>query len=305
MVSWITRGLRVGWRLLVATVEAWFVDHASLMAAALSFYSLISIAPLLIIVLYVSSFVLGPQQVQQGVASGVAVLLGDAAAQVLGSLIERAAVQGAGWMATAVGTAIVLYGSMRVFAELQRALRVVWRNPEETPSGFRLLQYLSTHLFSFLLVIGAGLLWLLGIVGSTALSAVARWLREKVPASAGLELATLIHGAASVLLLSAALALIYRLFSEGRATWRDVWPGAVLTAVLLTVGQKLIGYYLANQMARSVYGVAGSAIAVVFWFYYSWLIFFLGAEFTKVWATERQRIRQDCDPRDGGAVSAS
>ncbi len=292
MLARIARGLRIAWRLVVATVDAWYTDHASLMAAALAFYSLISIAPLLILVLAAASAIWGPHEVQENVAAGLAVVLGGAAADFLRNLIGRAAREGSAFTATVVGAVVVLYGSTRVFAELQRALRAVWRNPEETPEGFQFLRYLSQHLLSFGLVIGAGILWVMGMVGSTVLTVVDRWLRGAVPTSAGLNLAPLIHLGASVVLLTGAVSLIYRLFSEGRATWRDVWPGSVLTALLLTLGQKLIGAYLGKMMSNSVYGVAGSAIVVVFWFYYSWLIFFLGAEFTKVWATERRVIRE-------------
>jgi membrane protein len=278
-------------KLLVETVHAWQRDHASLMAAALSFYTLIALAPLLIIVLSTASLWFGPEEVQEQVLRGAAVLLGARGAELLDSVGEGAHLRGGGLAATLVSLGIVIYGSTRVFGELQRALAVVWRRPDLPDEGFHPLRWLRTHLFSFLMVIGAGLLWLIGVVSATVIAGLGAWMSDRITLPEGLVLARVVQPIASVLLLTLALAPLYRFFSQGRACWSESWLGAMLTAVMMTAGQKLMGMYLGHRTISSVYGAAGSLIVVVLWLYYSWMTFLLGAELTKVATVLRARRR--------------
>jgi len=277
--------------LLVETVNAWQRDHASLMAAALSFYTMISLAPMLIIVLSVASLWFGPEEVHARVSRGAAVLLGTQGAALLDSVGDGARLRGGGITATLVSIGIVIYGSTRVFGELQRALAVVWRRPDIPYEGFHPLRWLRVHLVSFLMVIGAGVLWLAGVVSSAVISGLGAWMTDQIALPDGLVLARYVQPIASVLLLTVALAPLFRFFSQGRACWSESWLGAVLTAVMMTAGQKLIGMYLGYRTISSVYGAAGSLIVVVFWLHYSWMMFLLGAELTKVSTMLRARRR--------------
>lgn len=283
-MPWWSRGPRAAWRLLRLTIEAFLEDHASLMAAALSFYTLISIAPLMIILLSVAASIYGPEVVQGSASRGMTTILGTDVSDLLEALIDSAALAGTRWAVSLLGLGVVVYGATRVFSELQRALRVIWRDPEKPPPGFHPLLMIKTYLASYLMVIAFGALWFVGIFSATIIAAVETWMTDRLPEE--LRLASITHTVASIALITIAVALVYRFLSGGRAYWTDVWIGAGLTAALITIGQKLIGTYLGFKTISSVYGAAGSLVLVLFWFYYTWWIFFLGAEFTKVYATE-------------------
>jgi membrane protein len=249
------------------------------MAAALTYYTLISVAPLLIILLTLAGFFFGPEQGAGKVASGLAALVGPEGVALLDRWVHRAGGEASRWFATMIGLGIVFYGSTRVFSELRRTLRVIWGFPVRMSKRARLLDILRANLISFLMVVGIGLLVLAGILSSTIISAIGTFLNHRLPEA--LELARLIHSTASVALLGLSLVLVYRFLPGKGVRWRDVWGGALLAAILLTLGQRALGFYLGNTTIRSLYGAAGSVVVTLFWFYYSWMIFFFGAEFTK------------------------
>ncbi len=277
---------------------AWDQTHASFMAAALAFYSLISIAPLMILLLFAAGSVFGPEEVQRNVLRGLEPIVGAQGAELLRGLSASAYSQGQRWVASLIGLSVIAYGSARVFLELQRALHVIFHDPQQPrqvwtgPLWLRIaraaLFWIRTQLLSFVMVLGVGVLWFVGIVSSTAISAVGAWVGDHVPET--LRFASLIHLVASTVLLTLTVGLVYRYLPLRRPRWHQVWPGALLTAVMLTGGQKVIGTYLGYKTITSVYGAAGSVVLVIFWFYYSWLVFFLGAVFTRVYAL-RARAR--------------
>lgn len=271
--------LRARLNLLREAYRGWRKDHASLMAAALTYYTLISVTPLLIILVTVAGFFFGRDNGEGMVASGLQTLVGPEGVAVLQSLVHRAGGERSRWMATVIGLVIVIYGSTRVFSELRRTLHVIWRIPVRFSKRARALDLLRAHFVSFVMVIGIGILWLAGMLSSTLISAVGTFLRENLPENLGL--ARLIHSITSVILLGISVALIYRFIPGKGVRFREVWSGALLTAVLLTFGQRVLGFYLGSATIRSIYGAAGSLIATLFWFYYSWSVFFYGAEYTR------------------------
>jgi membrane protein len=290
MLERASRGVRRFRKLLVETVHAWQRDHASLMAAALAFYTMVAVVSLLIIALSIASRWYGPDEILRRVEQGGGVLIGPAATETLlqsplGSVPES------GLAATLVSIVIVIYGSTRVFGELHRSLSVIWRRPDLPPEGFHPLRWLRRHLFAFLMVLATGALWLIGIVSSTAITALGAWARDRIDLPRGLGFASIMQPIASVVLLTAALSLLYRFLSQGRACWSESLLGAALTAVLMTAGQKVLALYLRHPALESVYGATGAILVIAFYFYYSWMIFLLGAEMTKVATALRARRR--------------
>ncbi len=269
------------WALLRDTYRGFSRDHGSLMAAALSFYSLVSVAPLLILTLTIAGpLVRGGDAGSQLVRSFRPILGQDAADFLRHLLAEANLAPSRGW-ATAAGIAVVVYGASRVFVEMQRSLGIVWHGVGGS-HRLRMSALVGRQLVSFLMVLGAGLLGLAGLVASTAISAVAAWMQHRVPH--GLGVARAIHLSASLVLLSATIMIIYRLVPRARLRWSDVALGALLTAIMTTLGQRAFGWYLGRTSWTSIYGAAGTVVILLFWFYYAWVIFLAGAEFTKAWA---------------------
>ncbi len=288
-------------RLLIDAVRAWRHDHASLMAAALSFYSLVSIAPLLIVLVALAGTIYGPHELAGVVDRGIAPWVGPEATELIGDLVRAAAPLGSRWTATLIGLSIVLYGSMRVFAELQRALTAIWYGPRAAAAPVHSWHAVRKQLFSFAMVIGVGALWLVGVVASTAIAAIDGWLEGRV--SPALESARLTHTGSSMALLTLSLAVVYRVLPRGEARWKAVGVGALVAGLLLTAGGKVIGFYLGITTIRSLYGAAGSLVVIVFWFYYSWLVFFLGAELVKVLTRNGAGVSRKRSDRPGRNVA--
>lgn len=268
-------GSRSIWR---DAFSGWARDKVSLMAASLSYFTLISVTPLAILVLTAASFVYGPGKVESRVFSGMRLVVGDHFADLLAGWIRQAELDPTRWLATVAGIAIIVFGSTQVFTMLQRALRELWGAPPPRSRRFRLLQVLKTRASSFLMVIGIGAIWFAAMFAGTVLAAWDAWLGESVPR--GVTLVRLWHSVLTILLYGLFASLIYRYLAPVKVMWRDVRPGAVVFGVLSGLGQKLLGWYLAYATISTLYGAAGSLVVILLWFYYSWLVFFLGAEFT-------------------------
>ncbi len=271
------------WLLLKKSVNAWIDDYAPSMGAALSYYTLFSIAPLLIIVIAVAGAVLGHDAVRGEVAAQLSTLLGrDGAAGVQG-LIESASEPREGFLASAVSVVFLIIGATTVFAELQSALDRVWR-VATPPTAHGIITLLRTRLFSFGMVLCLGFLLLVSLVASAGLAALGEWWSGSLRIQ-GLLLQT-INIAVSYVLITSVFAMIYKIMPRARIAWSDVWVGAAVTGLLFEVGKFLIGLYLGKFAVTSGFGAAGSLVVLLVWVYYSAQIFLLGAEFTWVYATE-------------------
>ena len=267
--------------LLKETFSEWSKDKASRLAAALSYYTIFSVAPLLIIAVAVAGLVFGREAATHQLAAQAEGLLGAQGAEAIQTLLEHAGRTGAGIVATVVGVGTLLLGASGAFAQLQDALNTIWEVKPKAGRGLKGM--LRDRFLSFSLVLVIGFLLLVSLVISAALAALGKYLSEALPLSSamiqGLNFA--ISFAATTFLF----ALIFKVLPDARIRWRDVWIGAAVTALLFSAGRLLIGLYLGRSSVGSAYGAAGSLVALLVWIYYSAQILLLGAEFTQVYAS--------------------
>lgn len=272
---------RQAFLLIRKSVQAWLDDRASSMGAAISYYTVFSIAPLLLIVMAVAGLIWGREAIQGEVARQLTGLLGQEAARGIEALIRSADQPTEGAVATGLSLAALVVGATTVFAELQSALDRIWQVPgHPTPSGWWTL--LRTRLLSLGFILGLGFLMAVSLVLSAAISAFGQWAQGRLPAYE-----TVLHAANTAVSLGVAtllFALMFKLLPRARIAWADVWIGAVVTAILFEVGKLLIGLYIGKSTLSSSFAAAGSLVVLLVWVYYSAQIFLLGAEFTWVYA---------------------
>lgn len=277
--------LKPALNLFKESFKEWKEDDALQLGAALAYYTIFSIAPLLLIVIAVAGFVWGREAVQGQIVGQVDQLIGRQGGVAIQTMIANAAKQGqgSGVLATVIAAVTALFGATGVFAQLQAALNKIW-NVEPKP-GRGVMGFLSTRIASFGMILGIGFLLLVSLVVSAGLSAVNTWMTGLMP---GAEvLFTILHFVVSLALITLLFAMIYRFLPDVRIAWRDVWMGALFTALLFTIGKFLIGLYLGHSSVASVFGAAGSLVIVLLWIYYSTQILFFGAEMTQVYARMR------------------
>jgi membrane protein len=267
--------------LVKQAISSWVSDYAPSMGAALAYYTIFSIAPLLLIAISVAGLAFGVEAARGEVVAQLQGLMGESAARLIQGMLESANEPGTGLVSTLVGTALLLIGATTVFAELQDALDRIWRVPERSKhSG--IWNLLRARLLSFGLILAIGFLILVSLLFSAAMAALGRWVG---PAFVGWELlAQIVNVVVSFVLVSGMFALIYKLMPRAQVAWHDVWIGAVVTAALFTIGKLLIGLYIGKSGVASVFGAAGSFAVLLLWVYFSAQIFLLGAEFTWVYA---------------------
>lgn len=272
------------WSLLRATIWGYIEDEAMSRGAAIAYYTVFSIAPLLVIATAIAGLAFGQQAVEGAIAEELRGLLGPQGAEAVQALVRSASNPATGRLATVIGVATLLVTASGVFAELQAALDAIWRAPP--PSGGTITQIVRARLAAFGLVAATGFILLVSLLTSAAIAAVATWVQGVLPGTAQLLAAA--NFALSFLTITALFAAIYKVLPHRRLAWRDVFVGALVTAFLFTVGKSLIGWYIGSSAVASAYGAAGALMVVLLWVYYSAQIFLLGAEFTKAWAGLRR-----------------
>jgi membrane protein len=269
------------WKITKAAFWQWYGDNATRMAAALTFYTIFSLAPTFIIVVAITASIVGEPAARQEMVGYLEHYLGPSGARVVVQVGTEARQEASGPLMMALGIGGLIFGSTVAFSELQSAMNTVWKIPNRP--GFKGILY--QRLVAFLIVLGIAALLLVSVAASTALNFAASMLDGLVAENSA------ILGLASFLLsfgvLTCAFAIIYRYVPDARIEWRDVWIGALITAVLFTLGKSLIGAYLGTRAIQSVYGAAASLVAVLLWIYYSAQVFFFGAEWTQAFACER------------------
>ena len=288
------------WSLFWEAVNAWKDDYAPSMGAALAYYTLFSIAPLLLIVIGVAGLVFGPDAARGEIFGQLRGLMGDDGAAAVEHLLQSADKPQGGTIATVTGVLMLLLGATSVFGELQNALDRIWRAPArmKTSGWWNLLR---SRLLSFGMVLGIAFLLMVSLIMSAVVSALGKWWS---PALKGWEsIAHLLDILVSFGMVTLMFAMIYKIIPRVRIRWRDVWIGAAVTAALFAVGKFLIGLYLGRSSVASAFGAAGSLVVMMVWVYYSAQIFLLGAEFTWVYAhtfgSRRGQPRprpEDCAP---------
>ncbi len=265
-------------------VLAWMDDFAPSMGAAISYYTVFSLAPLLVIVIAVAGAVFGHEAVQGEIVGQLQGLIGRDGALAVQGLIKSASEPAKGLWAGGISIGVLLIGATTVFAELQSALDRIWHVPEKAkPSG--LWAVLRARVLSFGLIMGVAFLLMVSLSVSAGISAMGTWASGLLP---GWEvLLQGINMALSLAITTVLFAMIFRFMPSVPIAWRDVWVGAAVTAVLFELGKFLIGLYLGKSGVNESFAAAGSLVVLLAWVYYAAQIFLLGAEFTKVYADDR------------------
>jgi len=269
-------------------ITAWLDDAAPSMGAALSYYTIFSLAPLLLIVMSVAGFVFGAEAARGELFGQLRGLMGADAAQSVQTLLASLdkPVQGVG--ASVVGVALLVIGATSVFGELQNSLDRIWRAPlRKKNSG--LWNLLRERLLSIGMILGLAFLLMVSLLAGAFVSALGKWW---APIFGGWEIVAQIANAAVGFILSTLVfAMIYKLMPRAQVRWRDVWIGAIVTSALFTMGKFLIGLYIGKSAVASGFGAAGSIAVILVWVYYSAQIFLIGAEFTWVYAQKFGSMR--------------
>jgi membrane protein len=271
------------WTLVKNAASSFSDDYAPSMGAALAYYTMFSIAPLLFIVILIAGLIFGEEAASGQIFAQLRGLIGEQGAEAIQTMVQGVREPAKGAIGTLVSSVALLIGSTTVFAELQSALDRIWRAPaREKTSGIWAL--LRARLLSFGLILGIGFLLIVSLIASAALAALGKWWG---PLLGDWEtLAQVLNFALSFALFTTGFALIYKFMPRAKIEWRDVWIGAAVTALLFTIGKFLIGLYIGKSAIASGFGAAGSVIIVLVWVYYSAQIFLFGAEFTWVYAHE-------------------
>lgn len=268
-------------------VVAWVDDYAPSMGAAISYYTVFSLAPLLIIVIAIAGAVFGREAVEGQIVAQLDGLIGTDGATAVQGLIKSASDPVKGLVASVVSFGVLVVGATTVFAELQSALDRIWHVPEKAkPSG--LWGLLRARFLSFGLVLGLAFLMMVSLVVSAALAAFGNWSSGLMP---GWEIVLqVVNIGISLVITTLLFAMIYKLMPSVRIAWRDVLVGATVTAILFEVGKLLIGLYIGKSGVNESFAAAGSLVVLLAWVYYAAQIFLLGAEFTKVFAAENAEV---------------
>jgi membrane protein len=280
------RAARAAWLLIKESVMEWSNDRASRKGAALAFYTVFSLAPILIVAIAIAGFFFGKDAARGEIFAQMSDLLGADGAHAVEAMIQNASRTGAGAVATLIGIVTLVIGATTALAELKDGLDQIWEVPPERTSGF--WYFVRKRLLSIGLILSLGFLLLVSLVFSAVLTALAKRWNPSDATGAILQAANFLFAFGLVTLL---FAMIYKILPSVRIAWRDVIIGALVTALLFSVGKFAIGVYLGNSAIASSYGAAGSVILVLVWVYYSAQIFLLGAEFTKVYARRYGSLR--------------
>ena len=257
------------------SVKGWVDDGAASMGAALAFYTMFSMGPLLVMVIMITGLVIGKEEAETLLMTQLSGLLGDAGAEGVKSVLDAADTKEGGIIATVISAFTLLLGATTVFAELQTDLDRIWKVTKKKAAG--IWGFLRARLLSFGLVVSIGFLLLVSLVVSASIA----YVGEHMFSGGATIVMRVLELAASLGVLTVLFAIIYKMLPSRRIPWSDVWVGAFVTALLFSIGKYLIGLYLGKSAAASQFGAAGTIIVAIFWVYYSAQIFFLGAEFTK------------------------
>jgi membrane protein len=275
------------------SLASWLKDGAPGMGAAISFYSLFAIGPILLMVIWVAGAFVGPQAVKAHVLEQMRGLLGDTGSEAVAALLVTVGYATRRGYASAAGILTLLISATGMFAELQNALRRIWRSPARGTRG-NLWELARTRVLSFGFLLGVGFLLLVSLSAGGVLEVLGAWMGAFTEDWRRVVLA--INALLGFTLLTLLFAMIFKYVPpEQKIAWRDVWVGSIVTAVLFLIGKLLIVTFLSRFAFRSAYGITGSFLVLLLWVYYSSQIFLLGAEFTHQYAL----AHRGCDAGEG------
>ncbi len=299
--------IRVIWLLLKETLSQWMNDQTSLMAAALAYYTVFSLAPLLIIVIAIAGSLLGEQAAEGELVAQIQGVIGKDGAQLIQTAIENASHldPSQGPIPTLINISLLLSGATIVFGQLQKSLNTIWG--VEPKPGNGVIDFLRKRLLSFSMVLVIAFLLLVSLVLSTSLMVLGNYLRDLIPGFTYLW--QVLNFIVSFGIITLLFAMIFKILPAAKIAWKDVWMGAAITAVLFNIGKSMLAFYLGHTSFASAYGAAGSLVIILIWVFYSAQILFLGAEFTQVYvrkfgqaivpADYAMRVPQTSKPSEG------
>src|SRR6188768_2120358 len=268
------------WQVVKETATAWDEDNVTRLAASLAYYTLLSIAPLIVLAVAVTGLAFGEDAARQHIAGELSGVVGGGAASAIESIVKNANTPGTGVFSLVIGVVVLLFGASGVFGELQAALNTVWDVAPKPGRG--IWGVVKDRFFSFTLVVGVAFSLLVSLIVSAALTWVGQVFEHSLPG--GAVVWQVLNFAISLAVVTALFALMFKTLPDVHVQWRDVWIGAAVTAGLFTLGKFLLGIYLGSAGVASAYGAAGSIIALVIWVYYSAQVLLVGAEFTEAYA---------------------
>jgi membrane protein len=252
------------------------------MAAALAYYTMLSLAPLLLVIIAVAGVVFGTEAVRGELVAQIGGITGGESARAIEDLLANARRPASGLIASVIGVVMLLLGASGVVGELEGALNAIWK-VEPSTGGFRTM--IAKRLASLAMLLGVGFLLLVSLSVNALLAAAGRYFGSLVPGNETVWLG--VEMVASFAVVTALFAMLFKFLPDAPVRWRDVWPGAAATAVLFNLGKFLIGLYLGRASIGSAYGAAGSLVIVLVWIYYAAQILLFGAELTHVYAEQR------------------
>ena len=267
--------------LLKTTVFEWLDDQAPTLGAALAYYTVFSLAPLLIITIAIAGLVFGAEAAQGQIFDQLRGLLGEASGKAIEELVRSASAEPkAGVIATMIGFATLLFGASGVFGQLQASLNIIWGVQPKPGRG--IFGIIRDRILSFGFILVVGFLLLVSLLLTAAIAFVGKQFGAMIP---GMEaLIQLLNSVLSLAVITLLFGMMFKILPDANIAWRDVWIGAFITALLFTIGKFALGFYLGRSGVASSYGAAGSLIVLLLWVYYSSQIVFFGAELTQVYA---------------------
>lgn len=276
-------------KLIQASVGHWQDANVSQLAAALAYHTIFSLAPLLIIAIYVAGLLLGRANVEDYVTTQIQTLLGEEGTQLILSMIRNLRQDNSGMIASIIGLSTVIFGASRVFNQLEVTLNIIFTADDQADSGIK--KVLRKRGLSFLMMIGVSILLLISIIFSTSLSLINNLFDGVIPQAE--TLVQVLNYLLPIVIGTFMFSAMYKFIPNRDMTWRNTLAGGFLTAVLFSIGQFLISYYLGNSSIASAYGAAGSLLMLLVWIYYSAQIFYFGAIFTKVYADRKKLLSEE------------
>jgi membrane protein len=273
-------GLKTAFDVFKQTVRDWLDDKAPRLGAALAYYTVFSIAPLIVIVIAIAGMWFGQEAAQGQIMAQLTGLVGEKGAEAIGGMLEAANKPREGMIASVLAIATLVFGATGVFIQLQDALNTIWEVKPKPGRG--IWGFVRQRLLSLAMVFGIGFLLLVSLVLSAGLAAAGKWFEGAMPG--GEQVWHAINFGVSFAVIAALFTLMFKYLPDVKIAWSDVWLGGVLTALLFTAGKFALGMYLGRSGVSSAYGAAGSLVVLLLWVYYSAQILFFGAEFTQVYA---------------------
>lgn len=275
--------------LLKKTIQEWFKDKAATKSAALAFYTIFSLAPLVIIIIAVTGIFFGETTARQELRTQVEQLIGSDGANLINRILNHTQKARTGWVAVSIGFLTLLFGASAVFGQLHESLNSIWNVHVQTKKN-SFLKFIRSRFLAFVMVLIIGFLLLASLIISALLSAMNYYFKDLWD---GMEVIwQIINLGVSFALITVLFAMIFKILPDVVIRWSDIWLGAAISSFLFTIGKFFIGLYLAHSGAASAYGAAGSLVVFLFWIYFSAQVLFFGAEFTKVLTLQNNSLKK-------------